>query len=531
MVAGTQSNDTVVKDIISVIQASDLGWTLKRAVQDELSKSFVNVKDIKRLVPVFMKESGWDIKVRNIVFMYLMTHIPAPHPITPPETLKEPMSFIRNAQARWEKRILKSINTMCTEKNIPLARMRTIREQADFTQKWKDMTFSDENMGDIRPVYAPKDFMEVLTSLSSPNYTAKIYDYSDVNERSGTSVWGLIQVRLHLNTTQQLRVLFSNLSTHHFQTGADDIEGPNPEWQRLGVKAVQLGYTPTAQRYLQQGCYPTQRGDIWLLALGVNLSPLSYQYYNQLRASVFKYELLVDRLFLQDVRLTAGNHEAYFVFEDLVVQILLCFSRDTQFLDHFKSTSASPPHAYTRNNMGETDQTVVYPPNGIIPFHGFSLFIAPMCFIWSDPVILYNVFKALYTRFFFRLHSLSSHPQGILSLCQQFETMLQTHQPQLFYHLREMGSHPLKHAFNWIMHAFAGYLETSQLLLLWDRVIGYGTLEILPVLAVAVFAFRRNNLMEVTTPSEAEAVLQDVSSLKVIPLLQYCLYARILHPV
>ena len=62
----------------------------------------------------------------------------------------------------------------------------------------------------------------------------------------------------------------------------------------------------------------------------------------------------MDRLFLQDVRLTAGNHEAYFVFEDLVVQILLCFSRDTQFLEHFKSTSASPPHAYTRNNMGES---------------------------------------------------------------------------------------------------------------------------------------------------------------------------------
>ena len=44
---------------------------------------------------------------------------------------------------------------------------------------------------------------------------------------------------------------------------------------------------------------------------------------------------------------------------------------------------------------------------------------------------------------------------------------------------------------------FLGYLETAQLLLLWDRIIGYNTLEILPVLAVAVFAFRRNNLMEV----------------------------------
>ena len=52
MVAGTQSNEGLVKDIINIIQSSDLGWTLKRAVQDELSKSFVNVKDIKRLVPV-----------------------------------------------------------------------------------------------------------------------------------------------------------------------------------------------------------------------------------------------------------------------------------------------------------------------------------------------------------------------------------------------------------------------------------------------------------------------------------------------
>ena len=52
MGAGTPTTEGLVKEIISVIQASDLGWTLKRAVQDELSKSFVNLKDIKRLVPV-----------------------------------------------------------------------------------------------------------------------------------------------------------------------------------------------------------------------------------------------------------------------------------------------------------------------------------------------------------------------------------------------------------------------------------------------------------------------------------------------
>ena len=37
-----------------------------------------------------------------------------------------------------------------------------------------------------------------------------------------------------------------------------------------------------------------------------------------------------------------------------VVQILLCFSRDTHLLSHFKDTSANPARAYTRNAMGRT---------------------------------------------------------------------------------------------------------------------------------------------------------------------------------
>ena len=88
---------------------------------------------------------------------------------------------------------------------------------------------------------------------------------------------------------------------------------------------------------------------------------------------------------------------------------MFCMSHDTPLC-------MSPYPELPLPCLGETDETVVYPPNGIIPFHGFSLFIAPMCFIWSDPVILYNVFKALYTRFFFRLHSLSSHPQGEINV-------------------------------------------------------------------------------------------------------------------
>lgn len=42
----------------------------------------------------------------------------------------------------------------------------------------------------------------------------------------------------------------------------------------------------------------------------------------------------------------------------------------------------------------------------------------------------------------------------------------------------------------WIMSGFVGYLAPSETLLLWDRIIGFDSLLVLPVLAVAIMTFR-----------------------------------------
>nr|XP_055027777.1 TBC1 domain family member 19-like [Misgurnus anguillicaudatus] len=86
-------------------------------------------------------------------------------------------------------------------------------------------------------------------------------------------------------------------------------------------------------------------------------------------------------------------------------------------------------------------------PTGVIPFDGFSMYVAPLCFLYNEPSKLYSVFREMYIRYFFRLHSISSHPSGLVSLCLQFERLLQTQLPQLFYHLREIGAQPLRIAF------------------------------------------------------------------------------------
>ncbi|XP_053886355.1 TBC1 domain family member 19 isoform X3 [Malaclemys terrapin pileata] len=443
---------------------------------------------------------------------------------------------------------------MCTELSIPLARKRPIGEQKELFNKWNEMGTDEPDLSLFRPVYAPKDFLEVLMNLRNPNY-------ENGDQPSFRNHLGLIQVPLKVKDIPELKDYFSELGLNTGQLGIDDSTQVPPELfenehVRVGQTVLTEQDSAAAQQYVRQGCPTALRAELWALILNISNQPEDILYYEQLKSNVIQHDLLVDSLIYKDVKLTASNDDYYFVFEDYLYQVLLCFSRDTSVLEHFSYNSATPPKSYIRGKLGMEEYAVFYPPNamspmgsemiwkreenrqhncqdgyisllGVIPFHGFSMYVAPLCFLYHEPSKLYQIFREMYVRFFFRLHSISSHPSGIVSLCLLFETLLQTHLPQLFYHLREIGAQPLRISFKWMVRAFSGYLATDQLLLLWDRILGYNSLEILAVLAAAVFAFRAVNLMEVTSLAAAEAVLADLSTLKVMPLLQIFLFATV----
>lgn len=73
------------------------------------------------------------------------------------------------------------------------------------------------------------------------------------------------------------------------------------------------------------------------------------------------------------------------------------------------------------------------------------------------------------------------------------------------------------------MRAFSGHLHPQELLTLWDLILGYDSLEILPLLSIIILSFRRDSLMQVSNIESIEAVLADLSSIKVLPLLQLAL--------
>ncbi|XP_028902434.1 TBC1 domain family member 19 [Ornithorhynchus anatinus] len=514
-----------IAHIVQKLKGSSLHAQLERQATESLHRPEIKLESLKEDIKAFLKASGWEKKLQNAVYSHLSV-FPSPcHPAAPPEHLKEPLAYMRKAQACWEKRILKSLNSMCTELSIPLAQKRPVAEQKELLNKWNEMGTDEPDLSHFRPVYAPKDFLEVLMNLRNPNY-------ENGDQPSFRTHLGLIQVPLKVRDIPELKEFFSELGLNTGQLGIDDSTQVPPELfenehVRVGQKVLTEQDSAAAQQYIRQGSPTALRAELWALILNVSNQPEDILYYEQLKSNVIQHDLLVDSLIYKDVKLTASNDDYYFVFEDYLYQVLLCFSRDTSVLDHFAYNSASPPKSYIKGKLGMEEYAVFYPPNGVIPFHGFSMYVAPLCFLYHEPSKLYQIFREMYVRFFFRLHSISSHPSGVVSLCLLFETLLQTHLPQLFYHLREIGAQPLRISFKWMVRAFSGYLATDQLLLLWDRILGYNSLEILAVLAAAVFAFRAVNLMEVTSLAAAEAVLADLSTLKVMPLLQIFLFATV----
>ncbi|CAG5120893.1 unnamed protein product, partial [Candidula unifasciata] len=401
---------------------------------------------------------------------------------------------------------------------------RPEKELKDMLSRWTELGVDGPDLGQIRPVYAPKDFLEVVIGLQNSNC------HTTGSVGTCNLLWGMIQAPLRVKSLNELRLQYSDMAITQCQTGIDDFpdipaELFDTDRTKLGRKVLAANHAPVSREFSKKGCPISMRAELWCQILGIELTSVDNLYYEQLKTYVLHHDLLVDNLLYKDVKLTATNDDQYFVFEDFLYQVLLPFSRDTVVLKHFVQNSATPPKSYIRGKLGVEEFAVIYPPNGVIPFHGFAMYVAPLCYLYNDVVQLYYVFRHMYMHFFYHLHSISSHPQGIVCLSLLFESLLQTEEPELFYHLKQVGCQPLKIAFKWLMRAFSGFLASDQVLLLWDRILAYDSLEILSVLAVAIFSFRKMNLMKVQTLNAAEAVLADLYTLQVLPLLQLALFS------
>ncbi|KAG5675845.1 hypothetical protein PVAND_005715 [Polypedilum vanderplanki] len=474
---------------------------LYKTVQKLTCSPDVKNDDMKNTLEQAMKKHGLETEIRNIVFHLIRNSIKSEVKFS--MQTNDPLNYLRRAGIQWERRVRKSLNTMCSELKTTLqGQLRKEQEKEELSNKWTELSNFQVDLSNYRPVYAPKDLLEVLVSLKGPAGANKDDGCSndDVIPR-----WEFSHIALPVRNLQELRTVFSEILRNEMTLN---------DWSATCERILSTRHAPLCQQILKKGLTPILlRGKIWSIVLGSELEDHHNEYWEELKVNVLNTDSIVDKLVFKDVQLTATNDDQYFVFEDVIYQVMLCFSRDSEIADMIKTDWLNT----SKLKQYETPQ------NNIVPFHGICMFAAPFCYLYDSPIALYYTFRAFYVRYCHRLTTINTHNQGIVSLCLLFEKLLQTHEPSLWSHFRELQIQPIRVVFKWLMRAFSGHLHPQELLILWDLILGYDSLEILSLLAIIILSFRKESLMQVSTIEQIEAVLADLSSIKVLPLVQLAL--------
>lgn len=225
-------------------------------------------------------------------------------------------------------------------------------------------------------------------------------------------------------------------------------------------------------------------------------------------------------MYLLDLQ-QAFDSSDYFVFQDHLESVVMAFTRDAVVQQ--RALQVNGTVRATRALVGVSHDVAV-PPNGVLPFGGLVMYAAPLAYLFHEPCEIYFVFREMYVRYWSKLNAIRTDKSTILGLCKLFEELVMRSSASTVFHLLRIGVQPLDIVFPWIQGAFSGVLEIHQVLLLWDRIVGYDSLELVAIFAAALFHFRADELESAASKEDIEEAFAELIEIQVVPLLQEYLF-------
>ena len=517
-------------DIHERLKASYTYASAKKALKDEISKGKYRLQDLEEMLPKLLRDLGLEIQLKNKIndiFQEMISSDLGPvremageKPPLPPlpafftSAATEPLDCIERARNQWSNQVLARVRDLSITMGIPLVRARA--------DPWV-WALPEEVKKEETPDDAPEQldlpqFPDVLISIYDENTLLNlILSLDNGNYACSTIDW--CSVRLHLKTlnADQLLNEYEELDISYKQCGIDEDSAFIEERLSLGERLLDKDYVPYLIQYAKRGIPSGQRCPVYMKILDINMTTKDSEYFDFLGEQM-KWELLLDSVMQLDVR-DSCNDDHYFIFQETIEKVVFFFMRDPWVAENIKIKSGTPLvlKGADRKDLG------TFPPAGVIPIKHFSRYVAPFAFLSDRAEEVYYLFRNFYCKYFCYLNSLTSHPKGIISLCRLFEETLQTCESDLMYYLDSIGVSPLRLAFPWITYAFVGFLEVDQVLLLWDRVLGYDSLDVIALFAAALIAYRSEQILQLTTQEEIEDLFYDMQHVKAVPILQHIL--------
>ncbi|ETK91631.1 hypothetical protein F441_04987 [Phytophthora nicotianae CJ01A1] len=468
------------------------------------------------------------------------------------------LDVVRAARDNWEKITSDEMLRVASELGRPLIAPKATVETPD-RDDGQTATLEEESMKspklskklNARFLYDGIDLLRSLQAIEPPNRTREPMELSP-------STWGMhsalsfiaqkltlgggagsIQFELYSPPFPEYRRLFPELAPGYGQIGLDELFPAQrsafiAEKNRVGDLVLAHQSVSMARQYSKTGCPVSLRPQIWRQALSVPVTAQDRSYFEHLQKHAAQWAYLTDDMYLLDLQQTIDSCD-YFVFQDHLESVLMAFTRDTYVKAHALQVNGTvtcslsgaglPQTADLQPDDATPDVTECrVPPNGVLPFSGLVMYMAPLAYLYADPVEIYYVFREMYTRYWSKLNAIRTERGTIFPLCKLFEDLVARSSPAVVFHLRNIGITPLDIAFSWIQSAFSGVLDIDQVLLLWDRVIGYDSLELVAVFAAALFNFRADELECVSTREEVDDLFAELIDIPVVTLLQNYLF-------
>mmetsp|Transcript_1502 Transcript_1502/g.2870 ORF Transcript_1502/g.2870 Transcript_1502/m.2870 type:complete len:535 (-) Transcript_1502:364-1968(-) len=503
-------------DVISQYLSTDMSyWNLKRTLKEVIVNPTFKKEELGTVMQKLLQETNLSTAVRNAIYLYdkeakSKARLPPSGPSPTIPVFSESIEAIEQARCQWDTRLRYELRSVASKQKRKLVQIRSF----DDTKEEPEYL--------IRFVYTSEDLLETITAIDNSNSAHAPFK------------WGLIKAVIKTPSLPSLRATYKELKPDSRQIGVDDtllgLEWFKQERLDAGEKLLQEAYIPTLKQYAKTGVPPSLRPRIWLAAMGVTIGQKEYLHFEQLLTQVQEWDLITDDLTRFDVQETADNDE-FFVFEEVLDEMMLAFTRDPEvrtmcaLAPNTAVLKAVPSKGLASRRSKDRLFIDAIPPCTIIPYHRQTMFAAPLCFLFPRADEAYFLFRAMYCRYFSRLHTISSEPNTILYLCAMFENLLQTRHPECFAHCVRIGVHPLSITFPWMFSAFAGWMEVEQVLLFWDRLIAFDSLELVALLACGIFLYRSKSVLSAQTVDEVQEIFREMCNLKVIPILQQFLFA------
>mmetsp|Transcript_403 Transcript_403/g.755 ORF Transcript_403/g.755 Transcript_403/m.755 type:complete len:566 (+) Transcript_403:85-1782(+) len=432
----------------------------------------------------------------------------------------ERMPPFKTARLAWEQGINEELVAIAAEKKKPFANLMS----GDvLSHPLLEEHVSLAARQDVRFLFDSDDLLDTIVRVRPENIQPSYIDRTI----------GLIKMPLRTPTLQEVSQKFPDLCPSIMHVGIDD-DGSGQHSARFfqsrlaeAQEIIASGSVLEARRFLTRGCPPAFRGSLWRMAhcLPPSISRKERLAFLKLKDMCNEIELLTDDLYVMDV-ITFCDDTRYFVFEDKLRLVALCFSRD-EWVSKNSQYQVHKPLTGQVHLCGHRAFTASTPspPCGLQPFLGFAAYLSPLCYLYGDSADLYSVCRAWFCGVWCRMNVISGDEGCLPHICAIFESLLLQVDLRLFLHLARVGVQPLHVALPWLQLGFVGYLEVDQILMLWDRILGYMDTTLLAVLAAAIFVYRSETLMKCDDAAEVNAVLMEGSHLKVLPLLQFFLFS------